>query len=153
MPCQKSHLKWIWSGTLWVGICCFSRILFRIQKVFYIKKWKNSLSDLSHDARKSFSADAFYHFFFSLKDALQLHWRMFFCSKFCKFDKCFWGVVYMRDETRQKKRECMIKERRKPLPFLYRTIGRCYCQWNRSIWHPSWQRKQGSIFCLYPSFL
>ena len=29
-------------------------------------------------------------------------WRMLFCTKFCKVGKCFWGVVYMRDETGQK---------------------------------------------------
>ena len=37
---QKSHLKWIWSGTFWSGIDCFSRILSIGQKVFYIKKEK-----------------------------------------------------------------------------------------------------------------
>ena len=48
----------------------------------------------------------------------------------------------------------MIKERRKPLSFLYRVVnGTCYCKRNRSIWHPSQQRKQESIFCIYPSFL
>ena len=30
----------------------------------------------------------------------------------------------------------------------------CYwSKWNMSIWHPSRQRKQSSIFCKYPSFL
>ena len=38
------------------------------EKVFYIKKEKNSLSDLSHDARKSFSANLSYHLFSYIKD-------------------------------------------------------------------------------------
>ena len=33
-----------------------------------MKKKKNSLSDLSHDARKSFSANETYHFFSYIKD-------------------------------------------------------------------------------------
>ena len=33
-----------------------------------MKKEKNTLSDLSHDARKSFSANESYHFFSYIKD-------------------------------------------------------------------------------------
>ena len=39
---------------LWIGIGCFSRILSGGQKVFYIKKKKNYLPNLSHDARNPF---------------------------------------------------------------------------------------------------
>ena len=76
---------------------------------------------------------------------------MLFCSKFCKVDKYFWGVVYeRRDGT--KKWEWMIKQRRKPLSYLCRTvIGTCYCIWNRNIWHPPRQRKRVNI--LYIPFL
>ena len=43
---------------------------------------------------------------------------MLFCSKFCKVGKYIWGVVYMRDGTDgRKKREWMIKQKRKPLSF------------------------------------
>ena len=52
-------LKWNW---------LLSKIPFGGQKVFYIKKEKNSLSDLSHDARKSFSANESYHFLSYVKD-------------------------------------------------------------------------------------
>ena len=45
-----------------------SRILSGGRKVFYIKKEKNYLSDISHDARKSFSANESYHFFCYIKD-------------------------------------------------------------------------------------
>ena len=46
----------------------FSRIVSGGQEVFYTEKEKNSLSDLSHDVRKSFSANESYHFFFYIKD-------------------------------------------------------------------------------------
>ena len=69
-------------------------------------KEENSLFDLSQDVRKSFSASkSFTTFSFILKD--QLRWRILFCSKFCKIDKCFSGV-----DNRE----------RKPLLFLYRTV-------------------------------
>ena len=46
---------------------------------------------------------------------------MLFCSQLCKVDKYFSGVVYeIRDET--KKREWMVKQKRKPLSFLCRII-------------------------------
>ena len=41
---------------------------FGDQKVFYIEKEKHSLSDLSHDARKSFSANESYYIFFHIGD-------------------------------------------------------------------------------------
>ena len=41
---------------------------FRCQKVFYIKNKKNYLPDLSHDVRKSFSANESYYFLFYIKD-------------------------------------------------------------------------------------
>ena len=46
----------------------FLRILSDGQKVFYVKQEKNYFSDLSHDVRKSFSANESYHFFFFIKD-------------------------------------------------------------------------------------
>ena len=45
----------------------FSRILFRWSKCL-LRKEKNHLSGLSHDVRKSFSANKSYHFFFYIKD-------------------------------------------------------------------------------------
>ena len=41
-------------------------------------------------------------FSFMLKIESQLQWRMLFCNRFFKVDKCFWGVVYMRDGAGQK---------------------------------------------------
>ena len=46
--------------TFEVELAVFSRILSGGQKVFYAKQEKNSLSDLSHDVRKSFSANFFF---------------------------------------------------------------------------------------------
>ena len=65
---------------------CFSRILSGGQKVFYIKKEKNSLSNFSHDIRKYFSANEYNHFFFYIKDSKPVV-------------VCFCGVVYIRDGT------------------------------------------------------
>ena len=60
------------------------------------------------------------------------------------------GCLYeIQDGT--KKRDGMTKERRKSLSFLYRTIiGTCYCKWNRGVWNPSRQMRQGLIFLIYP---
>ena len=39
-----------------------------VKRPFTLKKKKSSLSDLSHDVRKSFSANEYYQFFFYIKD-------------------------------------------------------------------------------------
>ena len=49
-------------------IGCFSKIPSGGQKVLYVKKEKNYLPDLSHDVRKSFSANESYHGFFYIED-------------------------------------------------------------------------------------
>ena len=57
-----------------------------------------------------------------------------------------------RDGT--KKQEWMIKRRRKSLSFLCRTVIRTYyCKWNRSIWHPSRQKKHGSTLFISNQFI
>ena len=60
------------------------------------------MSDLSRDVRKSFSANEHYYFFLHIKDLKTVVVMYLFYSKFYKVDNCFWGVVYMRDETGQK---------------------------------------------------
>ena len=59
-------LKWDFFQEFWSALkCFFSRILSGGQKVFYVyvKNEKNTLSDLSHVVRKSFSANESYHYF------------------------------------------------------------------------------------------
>ena len=59
-------VDWTWKPLKWNWL--FLRILSGGQKVFYVKQEKNYFSDLSHDVRKSFSANESYHFFFFIKD-------------------------------------------------------------------------------------
>ena len=56
-------LKWISLKWNWLLL----KIISGGQKVFYIKKEKNYLSDLSHDVRKSFSANESYYIYY-IKD-------------------------------------------------------------------------------------
>ena len=77
-----------------VELAAFSRILSGGQKVFYIKKEENSLSDLSHDARKSFSGNESYQFFSYIKDlkpfaVTHAFLHQILTSKIPKVDKCF----------------------------------------------------------------
>ena len=145
---------WIWSGTLSSGIGSFSRILSSGQKLFYIKKEKNYLSDLFHYARKSFSANESHPFFSYVKDLKPVAVTYAFLHQiFLRLTSVF-EELFIWEMRRDKKRERMIKQRRKTFfSFLHRTvIGTCYCKWNSSIWHLSRQRKQGSIFCIYLPF-
>ena len=51
-----------------VELAAFQENLPGGQNVFYIKKEKNSLSDPSHNAKKSFLANEAYHIFSNIKD-------------------------------------------------------------------------------------
>ena len=86
-------LKWNW---------LLFKNSFQWSKGVLVKKEKNSLSDLSHDTRKSFPANESCHFFSYIKDLKPIAER--------------------RDGT--KKREWIINS-----SFLYKTaIGTCYCK-------------------------
>ena len=60
------------------------------------------MSDLSHDARKSFSANESYRFFSYIKNLKPVAVTYAFLNQVLQIDKYFRGVVYMRDETGQK---------------------------------------------------
>ena len=49
-------------------LAAFQEFFPVVKKVCYIKKEKNSLSDLSHNARKSFSGNESFHFFSYIED-------------------------------------------------------------------------------------
>ena len=74
MDLKWNPLKWNW-------------LLFK--NSFQLSKEKNSLSDLSKDVRKSFSANESYQFFSYIKDLKPFAVTHLFCSKFCKVVKCF----------------------------------------------------------------
>ena len=61
-----------WSGfeaeLFEVKLAAFQEFFPVVKKVCYIKKEKNSLSDLSRNARKSFSANESFHFFSYIED-------------------------------------------------------------------------------------
>ena len=77
------------------------------------------MSDRSRDVRKSFSAKESYQFFFYIKD-LKLSSEVCFAVAIF-FDKYFWEVAYMKDETGQKSGSD-DKTEQKTLSFLCRTI-------------------------------
>ena len=104
-------LKWNW---------LVLRILSGGLKVFYIKKEENSLSDLSPDIKKYFSAnESFITFSFILES--QLRWRMLFWSKFCGLRSVFEELFIWETEP-DRKTGRVTKERGKPPSFIYKTV-------------------------------
>ena len=116
-------LKWNWhlfKNSIWWSI----GLLHKKGEKFVV--WS-----FSRCKKNPYSANESYHFFLYIKHLkpVAVTYAFLYQILTSAFEELF-----IWETGRDKKLEGMIKQKRKLLSFLYRTvIGTCYCKWSRGI--------------------